>query len=72
MPEGKRIFFQKQMSHHLLPEVDREWLVAVSNCFLIRDPREVIASYVKKQENPALEDLGFMQQAEIFDSSGLE
>jgi hypothetical protein len=64
---GKRIFFQKQMTHHLLPEIDREWLEAVTNCFLIRDPREVINSYVKKREDPALEDLGFVQQAEIFD-----
>jgi hypothetical protein len=67
LPNGKRIFFQKQMTHHLLPEVDREWLGAVMNCFLIRDPREVIASYLKKREDPALEDLGFVQQAEIFD-----
>ena len=64
---GKQIFFQKQMTHHLLPEIDREWLGAVTNCFLIRDPREVINSYIKKRENPALEDLGFVQQAEIFD-----
>src|SRR5262245_2075781 len=64
---GKRIFFQKQMTHHLLPEIDREWLAAVTNCFLIRDPREVISSYIKKREDPALEDLGFVQQAEIFD-----
>jgi hypothetical protein len=67
VPNGRRIFFQKQMAHHLLPEVDREWLGAVSNCFLIRDPREVIASYIKKREEPTLSDLGFMQQAEIFD-----
>jgi hypothetical protein len=67
LPNGKRIFFQKQMTHHLLPKVDREWFGAVMNCFLIRDPREVIASYVKKREDPALEDLGFVQQAEIFD-----
>ena len=67
LPHGRRIFFQKQMTHHLLPEVDREWLGAVTNCFLIREPREVIASYVKKREDPALEDLGFVQQAEIFD-----
>jgi Sulfotransferase domain len=67
IPNGKRIFFQKQMTHHLLPDVDREWLGAVVNCFLIRDPREVIASYVKKRRDPALEDLGFVQQAEIFD-----
>jgi hypothetical protein len=64
---GKRIFFQKQMTHHLLPEIDHEWLGAVTNCFLIRDPREVISSYIKKREDPALEDLGFVQQAEIFD-----
>jgi hypothetical protein len=64
---NKRIFFQKQMTHHLLPEVDRQWLDAVTNCFLIRDPREVIASYIKKRKNPALEDLGYVQQAEIFD-----
>ena len=67
VPGGKRIFFQKQMTHHLLPQVDREWLGAVTNCFLIRHPREVIASYVKKREDPALEDLGLVQQAEIFD-----
>lgn len=64
---GKRIFFQKQMTHHLLPEIDREWLGAVTNCFLIRDPREVINSYIKKREDPVLEDLGFVQQGEIFD-----
>jgi hypothetical protein len=27
----------------------------------------VICSYIKKREDPALEDLGFVQQAEIFD-----
>lgn len=64
---GKQIFFQKQMTHHLLPEIDRDWLGSVINCFLIRDPREVINSYIKKREDPVLEDLGFVQQAEIFD-----
>jgi hypothetical protein len=54
------------MTHHLLPEIDRDWLGAATNCFLIRDPREVISSYIKKREDPALEDLGFVQQAEIF------
>ena len=67
IPKGKRVYFQKQMTHHLLPEVDREWLVDVSNCFLIRDPREVILSYIKKNPEPALEDLGFVQQEKIFD-----
>jgi len=66
IPGGKRIYFQKQMTHHLLPEVDREWIVDVTNCFLIRDPREVILSYIKKNPEPALEDLGFVQQEKIF------
>lgn len=63
----KRILFQKQMTHHLLPEIDRAWLRSVTNCFLIRDPREVIGSYVRKRDQPVLEDLGFVQQIEIFD-----
>ena len=66
-PTGKKIFYQKQMTHHLLPEVDREWIVDVTNCFLIRDPREVILSYIKKNPELALEDLGFVQQEKIFE-----
>jgi len=67
IPEGLPIFYQKQMTHHLLPEIDRAWLAAVTNCFLIRDPREVIVSYIRKNNDPTLEDVGFVQQAEIFD-----
>lgn len=66
-PTGTRIFYQKQMTHHLLPEVRRDWLGSVTNCFLIRDPAEVICSYIKKNDDPTLEDLGFAQQLEIFD-----
>jgi len=67
VPSRRWIFFQKHMTHHLLPEIDREWLGTVTNCFLIRDPSDVIASYIKKREDLALEDLGFVQQMEIFD-----
>jgi len=67
VPSGKPIFFQKQMVHHLLPEIDRGWMVDLTNCFLIRDPREVILSYIKKNPEPTLEDLGFVQQLKIFD-----
>jgi hypothetical protein len=67
VPGGRRIFYQKHMSHHLLPEIDREWLLQVTNCFLIRNPAEVITSYIKKNDDPSLEDLGFVQQAELFD-----
>ena len=66
IPKGARIFYQKQMTHHLLPEISRDWLMQVTNCFLIRDPAEVIVSYLKKNGTPRLEDLGFVQQLEIF------
>src|SRR5206468_9561641 len=66
-PNDKRIFYQKQMTHHLLPEIDRGWLAKVTNCFLIRHPREVLVSYTKIVETPTLDDTGFPQQTEIFD-----
>ena len=65
-PPGKEIFYQKQMAHHLLPEMKRGWLTRLTNCFLIRDPAEVIVSYLKKNEDPTEYDLGFPQQAAIF------
>jgi hypothetical protein len=67
VPNGQHIYYQKQMTHHLLPEIERAWLTNVTNCFLIRDPAEVIVSYIKKNDDPTLEDIGFIQQAEIFD-----
>lgn len=67
IPGGKRVFFQKHMTHHLLPSISREWLGSVTNCFLIRDPREMLTSYIKIVSAPTLEDTGFPQQTEIFE-----
>ena len=64
---ARTIFYQKHMTHHLLPEISREWLRDLRNCFLIRDPAKVIGSYIKKNPEPELEDLGFVQQTEIVD-----
>src|SRR5207302_2275568 len=64
---GERIYYQKHMTHHLLPQMDRAWLAKLTNCFLIRNPRDVLASYTKIVETPTLEDTGFPQQSEIFD-----
>jgi hypothetical protein len=65
--DGAVFCYQKHMTHHLLPEIDRAWLSRVANCFLIRHPREVIASYLKRNGEPTPEDLGFPQQVEIFE-----
>ena len=67
VPGGKRIFYQKHMTLHLLPELDRGWLEKLVNCFLIREPEPVIASYTAVRERATLEDIGFVQQAELFE-----
>ncbi len=67
IPDGKTVWYQKQMTHHLLPEMDRAWLIQVTNAFLLRHPRDVLTSYVKIVPNPSFEDTGFPQQREIFD-----
>jgi len=66
VPEGKTVFFQKHMTHHMLPGIDRAWLGRVNNAFLIREPREVLTSYVRIMPNPTVEDTGLPQQLEIY------
>jgi hypothetical protein len=65
-PSGKAIFYQKHMTHHLLPNIDRGWLDSVTNAFLIREPREVVTSFIKIAGDPKLEETGLPQQLEIF------
>jgi hypothetical protein len=65
-PEARPVWYQKHMSHHLLAGIGRDWLDRVENCFLIRDPREVVASYVRKRAEVSLADIGLAQQVEIF------
>jgi hypothetical protein len=67
VPEGRAVFYQKHMAHHLLPSVGRDWLGQVTNAFLIRDPREMLTSLVKILPHPRLADTGLPQQREIFE-----
>ena len=66
-PAGKNLFYQKQMTHHMLPDFNLDFMDLCENVFLIRHPARVIASYAAKRENPTLQDLGFVQQAALFD-----
>ncbi len=66
LPPGKTVSYQKHMTHHLLPEVDRGQLAGLRHAFLIRDPRRLLASYAKVRATPTLADLGLEQQVEIF------
>ncbi len=65
VPEGKAVFYQKHMSHHLLPDIGRDWLDKLTHCFLIRDPHEMLTSLIKHLPEPTLQDTGLPQQIEI-------
>ncbi|SPJ27032.1 sulfotransferase family protein [Falsiruegeria mediterranea] len=66
-PGARPFWYQKHMTQHMIPGVPRDWMRDVRNVFLIRHPARVIASYGAKRENPTLDDIGFRQQAELFD-----
>ena len=67
VPGGKAVWYQKHMSHHMLPGFDRGWIDGVANAFLIRAPEAVLLSYVEKRSDVTLDDIGLPQQAELFD-----
>jgi hypothetical protein len=67
LPPGVRILYQKQMSHHLLPDMGREWLASMTHGFLIRDPAPMLASLEEKLGRFDLDATGLPQQVEIFD-----
>jgi hypothetical protein len=66
LPPSARLHYAKHMTHHLLPEVELEWLGSFTHAYLIRDPEHVVASYAKVRGEPTPEDLGYARQAEIF------
>lgn len=67
IPHGQSLFYQKHMTMHMIPKFDRGFLRGLTNVFLMRHPARVIASYARKRESPTLADIGFVQQAELFD-----
>jgi Sulfotransferase domain len=70
LPPGTAVYYQKHMTHHLLPEIDRHALAGLTHAFLIRDPRRLMASYARVRSRPVLADLGLAQQVEIFRTFG--
>lgn len=68
VPDARPVWYQKHMAHHLLPSIERAWIAGLTNCFLVRDPAEVITSFIKIVPNPRPEDLGLPQQLELFEA----
>lgn len=65
IPKGKNIWYQKHMAHHILKVNDLSWIKNFHNCILIRHPKYVINSYVKKNTLSSVTDLGYTQQLSI-------
>ncbi len=66
IPIGKNIWYQKHMAQHNLPNYSLDWTKNIINCFLIRNPKEVIYSYTKKFELTSAKQIGFPQQYKLF------
>jgi len=67
LPLGRPVFYQKHMTHHMLPSFGRGWIADCRNAFLIREPERVLASYTEKRAEVTLDDIGFVQQRELFE-----
>lgn len=68
VPDDRPVWYQKHMSHHLLPEMFRhDWLSELVHAFLIRDPAAVVASYLEKRGTVSAEDIGVPQQWKLFE-----
>jgi hypothetical protein len=67
VPHGRAVFYQKHMTHHMLPHMETGWFQEVRHAFLIRDPREVLLSYIKSRPTVTADDLGVAQQRAIYD-----
>ena len=60
-------FFQKHMTHHIPRGMDMRWSTHMRHFFLIRDPAEVIASYLDKMPSVTEHAIGIVRQAELFE-----
>lgn len=67
VPGGQPVWYQKHMAHHLLPGMDTAWVHSLTNIFLVRDPAQVVDSYLKSRATVVPEDIGLLQQARLFD-----
>jgi hypothetical protein len=75
LPPGRTVHYAKHMAHHVEREMDLDWTLAFRNVLLIRDPAEVVASYVRAREACEPDDIGIPQQGwllELWDAHGVE
>jgi len=65
IPHAKEYWYQKHMAHHLIDSINIDWIKNFENCILIRHPKDVINSYIKKNTLNHVDELGYPQQYKI-------
>ncbi len=66
-PDRTNHQYQKHMTQHMLSGFPRAWMSEVTNVFLIRHPARVLASWSNKHDVLTLDDIGFVQQLELYE-----
>ena len=66
-PGGEPFYFQKHMPRHMEDGFPMDWTKNCQHFFLLRSPDAVIASYAKTWANLTIEDIGFLQQVDLYD-----
>lgn len=67
IPDGKTVWYQKHMPHHMVGPISIRDFPQHRHAFLIRAPERVVASYRNKNELRSAEMLGFAKLREYFD-----
>ncbi|MDF0552999.1 sulfotransferase [Kamptonema sp. UHCC 0994] len=68
LPEGKSICYQKHQAYHLIEEImGLEWILPFTNCFLIRQPKEMLLSFHKIVPHFTFEETGWIELKRLFD-----
>ncbi len=67
IPDNKSIYYQKFMVYRLLPHIDINWVHQLTNCFLIRQPREMLLSYLRLWPNPTMDTIGMLRLKQLFE-----
>jgi hypothetical protein len=62
----KPVVFIKNMAHHIEILEDDLFLNKCINIFLIRDPKQIIASYAQVIDSPMLRDIGIEYEYQLF------
>jgi len=59
------LLFLKNMAHHFI-DVPHDFIYELDNLFLIRNPKQLIASFAQVISEPTMQDIGLEKEYELF------